>query len=287
MSIVKEAMVCNLQLGMWLGYRLDREASRTITEQSNAAQDAARVNKHLVPKETLKPVQQAATAIRTHFYLKTLPWKDNGDRLLTRAMYMSFIEEHEKLVGGFEDAVETFLKIDYPQARDRAEFRMGALFDPNDYPGTTMLRRKFYVNLDIDAVTEAGDFRVTMEQHQLDAVRVSMERAMQARLGRAMQDVWARLGETLGHFADKMGSDAIFRDSTVRNLEEIVDMLPGLNVLNDPELERIRQDIRASLIGYDPKDLRKDSGARSAAAQEAQRIMADMAGFMNAMKEAA
>lgn len=282
MSIVKECMTANLQIGVWMGYRLDKEASRNVTEQANANPDAARVNKHLVPKEALKPIVSAASAMRAHFYDKTLPWKDNGDRLLTRQLYMSFIEEHSRLRDAFHGTVKEFLYQTYPAARERSEFRMGDLFKDDDYPSVSALRSKFYINLDIDAVTEAGDFRVALDQDTLTNVRSDMEQAMQQRIGRAMGDVWARLSTTLEHFAAKMSSDEVFRDATVRNLEEIVELLPALNILNDPELERIRADIAASLVGYAPKDLRGDKAVRSVVAGEAQRIMGDMRGFMNA-----
>jgi hypothetical protein len=282
MSIVKECMVVNLQIGVWNGYKLDKEVSRRVTTDANADSDAARVNKHLVPKEALKQITTAMGAIRTHFYDNTLPWKDNGDRLLTRKMYQRFIEEHGRLAGEFNDAVSQFLDVGYPAARDRAAFRMGEMFKVGDYPEPAMLRHKFYVNLDIDAVTEAGDFRVNMDKSVVDNIRAEMQDAMQARLGKAMGEVWARLADTLGHFANKMAGDEIFRDSTVNNLEEIVELLPDLNILNDANLESIRQEIKAAIIGYSPKELRKDATVRNVAATEAKRIMDNMAGFMKA-----
>jgi hypothetical protein len=281
-SIVNNAMVLNLQIGIWKGYRLDREASAKVTKDAGADSDAARVNKHLVPKESLKEIERASTAIREHFYRKTLPWKDNGDRLLTRLMFRDFIEDHERLAGEFKDAVEQFLTKSYPEARERAAFRMGELFDLNDYPAPDSLRRRFYTNLDIDSVTDTGDFRVELEQAELDQVRASMEKAMGERLGRAMRDVWERLSEVVGHFAKKMGSEDIFRDATVRNIEELVDILPGLNVTNDPDLAAIGEEVKAKLAGYDPKDLRKKPEVRSQAALEAKEIMERMSGFMSA-----
>jgi hypothetical protein len=276
-------MVLNLQIGIWQGYRLDKEASRKVVEDANADGDAARVNKHLVPKEALKKIVTTSNSVRAHFYNKTLPWKDNGDRLLTRAMMLDFMPEHERLVGEFKDAVEEFITTGYPEARAKAEFRMGELFNPDDYPAPDSLRRRFYINMDIDAVTEAGDFRVEMEQDQLDSIRATMEGAMRDRLGKAMRDVWERLSEVIGHFAKKMGSDDIFRDATVRNVEELVDLLPGLNVLDDPDLKQIGDEIKAKLHGHDPKTLRKDKAARSQAAADAQAIMDRMAGFMSAL----
>lgn len=287
MSIVKDCMIVNLQVGIWLGYRLDKEASRALVKQAGADEDAARVNKHLLPKEDLRPVITAANALRSHFYTNTLPWKDNGDRLLTRKRYMRFIEDHSNLEKDFHREVDILLKTSYPRAREQAEFRMGDLFKSEDYPPPRDLVHRFYVNLDIDAVTEAHDFRVEMEQSQLDSIRRKMEDALRQRLQRAMTDVWERLATTLGHFAEKMEGDAIFRDSTVHNLQELVDLLPDLNVLEDPDLERIRQDIAKNLTGYEPADLRKHKGVRDGVKREAARIMDDMEGFMRAFGKAA
>jgi hypothetical protein len=262
-SITTNAMVLNLQIGIWQGYRLDKDASRKVTEDANAAGDAARVNKHLVPKESLKEIVSASNAVRAHFYERTLPWKDNGDRLLTRLMFQDFTAD--------------------PAARAKAEFRMGELFKAEDYPAAESLRRRFYINMDIDAVTEAGDFRVQMEASQLDGIRTSMETAMNERLGRAMFDVWDRLRTVVGHFATKMADgEAVFRDATVRNIEELVEILPGLNVTGDPDLDALADEVKRTLAGYAPVDLRKKPEVRAQAAKEAKDIMDRMSGFMNA-----
>lgn len=287
MSIVKECMITNLQIGMWMGYRLDKEASLRVTNEANAEADAARVNKHLIPKDVLKPVISAANAVRTHFYEKTLPWKDNGDRLLTRKLFQKFIKQHEELVGEFNQRVERFLSHDYAVARERARFRMGELFNSNDYPSAFELQTKFYCHLDIDPVSEAGDFRVSLDESHLNVIKQQIEQALRSRVGTAMTEVWGRLAETLSHFADKMSDDEqIFRNSTVIKLKEMVDLLPDLNIIDDANLERIRADIERHLVGYTPEDLRKNPANREAAATEAKRIMDDMAGFMNAFKGA-
>lgn len=288
MSIVEKAMVMNLQIGIWSGHRLDKEATRRVTEEANADDDAARVNKHLIPRPALKQITAAAAALRNHFYANTLPWKDNGDRLLTRALYTKFIQEHERLRERFDDAVNDFLTVGYPAAVDQASFRMGTMFNATDYPSPQYLRHRFYVTLDIDAVTQAGDFRVSMSQDEVDTIRSSMDRAMSDRLGKAMHDVWERLLKVVSHMAERLSDeDNVFKTSTLTNLEEMVDMLPALNIVDDPELEGIRQQIKMSLTGLDAKDLRSDLATRQQVAGEAKRIMDNMAGFMNAFAQAA
>ena len=287
MSITTNCMTVNLSLGIWQGYRLDKAASKKVTDDAGAEADAARVNKHLIPKESLKDIVAMSGQIRQHFYSKTLPWKDNGDRLLTRKLYAPFVETHQALVGEFRTAVEDFLSKTYPQAKMRAEFRMGDLFNPADYPASSELRHKFYVALDIDAVSEAKDFRVALDKESVATIRSDIETATNERLEKAMRSVWERLAQTVGHFAEKMAGDSVFRDSTITNLEELIDLLPGLNITADPNLTAVYEDLRRTLIGYDPKDLRKEPTVRYEAASEAQRIMQEMTGFMSAFGEAA
>ena len=285
MSIIKQCMIVNLFISNWTGYRLDKEMTRKVTEDAVADSDAARVNKHLVPKESFKEVVSASGALRTHFYDKTLPWSDNGDRLLTRLSYMDFMAEHSRLFDDWKSAVHDFLTVKYPSARDQAAFRMGAMFKASDYPSPGELQYKFGVKLDISPVATANDFRVEMDQVTTDAIRAEIEQAMQDKVAGAMRDLWDRLSVTVNHFAATMDQeDKIFRDSTVKNLEDIVESLPALNFLNDPRLTEIGNDLKAAIIGYSPKELRKDAQVRQNAAREAQNIAAKMAGFMAAFK---
>lgn len=282
MSITTQCMILNLRIGLWTGQRLDKQASARVTANASAAGDAASVNKHTVPKQALAPITAAASALRTHFYTHTLPWKDNGDRVLSRVRYQEFMQEHATLEAAFHQAVRMFCDVHYPSAIEQASFRMGDMFQADDYPSADALRSKFYVELDIDAITDAGDFRVEMDDDALDAVRAQMTQALAQRLERAMQDVWQRLATTLTHFAEKMQGDEVFRDSTVTNVEAIVAALPELNITNDPNLERVRQELVAVLAIVDPDTLRKHKDVRSAVSVDTQRIIDDMAGFMNA-----
>jgi len=282
-ALTERAMVLTLSISQWQGYRLDKEASRKVVEEAGAAKDAARVNKHLVPKEALAPIGTAANAIRDHFYEKTLPWYDNGGRLLTNKLYMPFIEQHERLVSAFNDAVNHFLSVEYLRAREKAAFRMGDLFKSADYPMVSELRYRFRATLEIAPLATANDFRVQIDEAHVERVRADIEKAALERVNKAQGDMWARLAKAVGHMADKFADpDAIFRDTTIHNLAELVELIPGLNVLEDPAVEEIRLAVKAKLVGVDPKDVRKDPAYRQELAGEAKAIVEKMSGFMNA-----
>lgn len=283
MSIVNECMIVNVRILLWMGHRYDKAASEALMQQAEAEADTARVNKRIIPQEALKHVTAAASSIRTHLREQTWPWKDNGDRLLMRKKHLKFMEEYNNRVARFDTAVDDFLNTTYKAERERAEFRMGKLFDEADYPPVKALRRKFSVALDIDAVTTANDFRVDMDEDAREQVRQSMEEAMQDRVNRTLTEVWTRLADKLKHYADTMKDDKkVFRDTTVSNLEEIIDVLPDMNIFGDKKLAKIGAEIKDKLIGYTPEQLRNEPDTRAYVAEEAQNLIDVMGGYMKA-----
>jgi hypothetical protein len=274
MNISKECLILNLQISSWQGYKLDRVTTAKVTNEAGAKSDAARVNKHIVSKECLTKITTAEGRVRVHFYDATLPWKDNGDRLLPRKNFVGFIQQHEKLVGEHKQAVRDFLDGgEYETAREQAEFRMGELFNPEDYPSVEDLRSKFQIKLDIDAVSRAYDYRLE-----------SNDAMIQARVNSAIANLWKRLADPLEKFAERMNDpDGKFRVNTIENLREMAELTKELNFTGDEELDRIRQEIENKLAGYAADDLRKDDTLRASVGAEADRILDQMRGFMRSM----
>jgi hypothetical protein len=284
MSIATNAMVVNLQICAWQGSKLDRSKSTAVTAEAGAEKDAANVNKHLVSRDDLKKLNAAAGALRLHFYSRTLPWKDNGDRLLPRKAYIKFMGEHGALVEVFETEAQDFIDRVYPAARDRAAFRMGDMFKDADYPEPQALREKLYVKLDIDAVTTASDFRVDMDADRLDAIKGSIEQAMTSRLQRAAREPWERVSAALERFIEHLPADRVLQARTVESLAELAETLPALNITSDPEIDKLCERITQLLSGVDLKAVRADGAARSHIKEQADAIMTDLSGFMAATR---
>ena len=287
MSIATETMVVSLQVGMWTGHRLDKDASHDVVVAHKADEGAARVNKHLIPKEALAPIVSAAQGMRNHLYRATFPWKDNGDRLLPRKRFVEFIAEHDTLKTEFMSAVTKFLEEDYPAVREQAEFRMGTLFKPEDYPPVSQLQHKFYATLDIDTVTEAGDFRCKIEGEAADRLRDEVTASVERRITGVMQEAWTRLAGQLESLHERLTSEKrkVIREAFLDNLNALVAMLPDMNITGDPNLSAIVTRVQDMLKGVDIKDLRSDDHVKKAVSAEAQEIMENMKGFMTAFGE--
>src|SRR6185312_17333824 len=163
----------------------------------------------------------------------------------------------------------------------------GGLFRENDYPTPSELRAKFSFETKVLPLPDASDFRVALGNEEKDRIKRQITAAVEASLQVGSRELWYRLYEAVQHMADRLtaykvtgnGVEHPFRDTVVTNLVKLVDVLPKLNITNDPELERLANRVRASLL-VDPKELRTSESVRNETAKAAADIAQHMAGYM-------
>ena len=67
--------------------------------------------------------------------------------------------------------------------------------------------------------------------------------------------------------------DAIFRDSLIGNIEELVSILPDLNVADDPNLAKLTENIQENICRFDADILRNNKEARKEAVMASKDIL--------------
>ena len=287
LGLSSRAMLCSLSISMWSARKHDREASEEIAQRHGAQPDAGRYHKVLLPKAALAEVQKIVSEARQEHYFMTLPWEDNGYRVLPAAAYMEdHTERMRQLSNQFTPAIDA-LTQQFGQLVEEARVRLGGLFRPEDYPAPEELRSKFSFETKVMPLPDAGDFRVTLGDEEKERIKRQITAAVEASLQVASRELWQRLYEAVSHLAERLqaykvtgdGIEHPFRDSVVTNLVKLVDILPKLNVTGDPELERLAAQVRASLL-VDPQELRKSESIRSETAKKASAICDRMAAYM-------
>jgi len=81
-ALSSRAMLCSLSISMWSARKHDPDASQEIAVRHGAQTDAGRYHKVLLPKEALAEIQKIVSDARQEHYFITLPWDDNGYRVL-------------------------------------------------------------------------------------------------------------------------------------------------------------------------------------------------------------
>lgn len=281
-------MLCSLSISMWSARKHDREASEEIASIHGAKSDAGRYNKVLLPKEALAEIQRIVSEARHEHCFMTLPWGDDGYRVLPAAAYLDHVAKMRNLSGRFSPAVDALVSRFEDLVR-AARTRLNGLFREEDYPSVAELRSKFSFETKVIPLPDANDFRVCLGDEEKERIKRQITASVEASLQAASRDLWQRLYEAVKHMADRLsayrvteaGIEHPFRDTVVSNLVRLVEVLPKLNVTRDPELERLTAQVGASLV-VDPKELRQSESVRTETAKAANAIAERMASYMGA-----
>jgi hypothetical protein len=280
MKLSEKAMLVNLKISVWTARKFDPKVTQEIERSHNTRGDIGRFNKALVSLKSVKKYQVIAGEIRTFHYANTLPWGDEGVRILPVKNYLDYTAKMREYKATFEGAIDEFIE-EYPRLLEQASYDLNSLFDYHDYPSVSELRNKFGIDVSFAPVPEGSDFRVTLAEDEVKSIQADIETRVRNSVQDAMYDVWNRLHTAIKHVTEKLRDpDAIFRDSLIGNVKELCDILPKLNLTDNPDLIGIIHQVQDEIAELKPETLRESPIDRQDAARKADEIAKKMSGYM-------
>jgi hypothetical protein len=285
MDISTRALLVNTTVRVWSGEKRDKAITREICTLKGAADNAVRANKSLLG-DHIHGVQTAERAVRQAVNERTLPWMDDGTRILKGAAFMAFTETMADPIRAFDSAVEAFI-AGYPEIQYEARARLGDAFLDSDFPPQSRLRERFGVKLTYLPVPSTADFRVNLSDEEIAAVRRNAEEALRGTVNDAVRALLDRLQEPVARLSTRLrlfrraSNGKVqhpFRDSLIDNVRAIVRLAPTLNLLDDPRIGELCADIEQHLTAHDPEQLRTSARLRESVADEADAILRRMQG---------
>lgn len=285
MSLSNKAMLVNLSISLWSARKYDKKVSQEVAVKHNTSDNVGRYNKNLLPVDSKSYAETVkfANEARVMHYKQTLPWNDNGSRILPAGNYLEYMKLLREQRAKFELAYTVFVS-EYPTLHTNAQAILNGLYDSKDYPSQAEMSRKFSFHVKVYPMPDKQDFRVSLGDGEVDSIREQIERDTNNAVANAMKDLYNRLHIAVSHMAEKLSDPkGIFRDSLVSNIRELCDLLPRLNLSGDATLEAKRIEIQRELASFEPEEIRNDARVRSELARKAQVIQNDLAGYMGAV----
>lgn len=273
-NLSKKAVLVTMIVSQYLAKGRSKEVDAKVTAHLKTKRKAGSTQIDLLDPKEVAHTKRAAYNIRKHFNRMTLPW-DEKSRILPSALYDQFQEKHKILVREFSNRVDEFA-IAFPSLLRKAENELGEeLYNLMEFPAITEIRSKFGVMLSYNPVPVSGDFRITLSNDEIDNIRQELDERNKAMLSRSMHDAWRRLHTVVQEMTEKINKPT-FRDSIVGNITDLVNILPGLNLGEDTELDRVREEVIERLCRYTPSELRNNSSKRSEIEIAAREIVGSM-----------
>lgn len=262
MVLKDKALIVSLTIRNWSGRKYDQTVTNEVDEKHDA-EDAGRFNKLLVELSEMRPITQVSGKLRTFLYKNTMAWGDNGDRILPAKRYFEFTKGLDKLVQKYNSVVQAFIQ-DYDMIKARRKSQLKDLYRETDYPSQHDLETRFRVKLHILPLTDESDFRLALNAEEVEVLRqrISVEitdrhtAAVGELMGRA-KSVVDRIIKTLTKETDKL----IFRDSMIGDVEDLVEIMPSLNYMNDPKIDELTKAMDNLIV--DPDHIRSDEDIKA------------------------
>ena len=278
-GVARSAMMVDLHISVYSGRKQDKATQGEVTTaKGSGSKKAASVYKNLFAEcKELDDLTKFQARARAEHYRLTLPWNDQGARLLPTASLLEYQQIMGRYRNEFERLVDAFLDK-YDTLVAAAAFQLGTLFDRKEYLSRAQVALRFRMESSFTPLPTSGDFRLDVESTVQRELVEQYERRMEAKLAQANQDSWSRLHEALLRLSDRLvvdedGKKRKFHDTMVTGALELCELLTVMNVTNDPELEKARRKVEEVLSGVTPKELRDEHSTRVQTKQQVDAIL--------------
>jgi hypothetical protein len=288
-SLSERAMLASLNIRRWQAALTDKKITAEVaTHHAVSEKRAGRYRKNAIDVEALsfKAVVSAASELRNQHYFYTLPWSQDGARILTTTMFAEYSAKMRTLRGDFGRAVAAFVQ-DYPRLKQAAKCELNGMYNEGDYP--TNIAAKFGVDVVIMPLPDSQDFRASLSDDTVADIKKAIQTELHKTTQLAMREPYERLYSHISRIVMRLSDKkAVFRDTLITGLADLCAILPGLNLTADAQLDDLRKRAEKMIANLDPQDLRDVPSVRRDVAREAAQIQHLMAGFMGpASSEAA
>jgi trehalose-6-phosphate synthase len=291
-NLQDRAMVASLTLRKPAMRKTDKRITTETNSTRGIAQHMGNYTKRLIAPEALDAIFHLDGQWRNWHLSITLPWGDNGDRLLPTPLFTTYAKRSREFEAARAPLVQAFVQA-YPQHYADAKHLLGADFNPADYPPAYTIADRFGASWHISEFPDPTDYRLpsSLSQQDADAIRAAAVASVQETLRDANLAIIKRLLEPVQHMVTKLraydaaqqpgydGPNVRFHDSLIENLEAVIALIPAFNIAGDPIVTDFARQC-VNLLAHAPEDLRTDHEARTQVADEADRIAAAMGQFV-------
>jgi hypothetical protein len=203
-------------------------------------------------------------------------------RILPMKLLGRFHEINTKFIAEKKAVWQDWADEDYADWRQSAPVRMGSLYKPEDFPSLGDCKERFRVEVDTMLISPAEQWRriATISEDLAATMEAASNEKVEAAVKAANAQTWKDVLGPLQNVITTFTKDKFkVHDSLIANILHIVEMVPALNLSNDPELNNLATRAKDVFSKITPDDLRKSAETRTMAMAQAQALVAEFEPF--------
>ena len=273
-GILSSALQVYLRISMWHGYVRDQEVEHEVVENAKADNNAAIFYKKLSSCPLFKKYKKLVSKARSQHYLLTMPWLDNGVRILPASLLLEYKNRVESLID-LINAEARHIAANRDALNEYAKIHLGELYKESDVPTAKDLESAFGATVEYWPMPKSGDWRIESERELIKELDAKLNAQVEQRYNTALSNTSKKILDCLRRLHKALLGKRLHA-STVEAFNELLDLIPHLNIGNDPEVTRVHKQLVESIGDLDVEDLRADKTLRTRKAAKLGAIIASM-----------
>lgn len=287
MSLHSSCTLVKLTIHSWDGFKKDKRVSEHIDVDFKTAGEAGNYNKRLLDKAVLKPITQTLNRARSEHARLTHAWCYDGVGLLPNELYFPYTAVMRDLQSSLDTHVDNLVQ-QLPIHIQNQRSKLGDLFRIDDYPQANEFKDRFSISLSFFPVPKSDHFVVDLAETEAQKLKTALTKELAQTQSAALRGLYDRVKDVVEHVYERLADPSnIFRDSLIKNVQQLVSVLPALNVFDDPVLNQVTNELKTKILIVDPDDLRTSKDARQEICDNAFDILALLKGEHAQLKQAA
>jgi hypothetical protein len=273
-SLKDRAMVVNVHISLWGARKQDDKVKREIEDIHNV-REVGSFTKKLMKSPHLEEINTKAGRIRKIYREMTLPWGDNGDRIITTDKYFEFLTTLGKETMEFDQLCDNFAYKVYVDQIEKERERLKTMFRESDYPHPDLIRDKFRLKTVFSPLTDGNDFRLAASDEINAILKAQMDHELQERVTTANDEILDKVRVVVMKMYETLSEPGKgFKSSLIGNVEALVDTIPTINIFNDTHITEVVEMLKPLCVNYDV--LKGNDSFRQEIAKKAFNVLQNM-----------
>lgn len=278
-ELTKKAMLAKVSFSIIGMRKKDTTATTKANNFLQTSQASGMYQKCRISRNNIIEVIRAKEKASALHRKLTTPFTKDGWGLIAADLVMGYSTDMGHYKQEFYAAVSD-VHNRWPAIVADEQKRLGPLFNQNEYPPQNKVKDFFSFEHELKVVPDEGHVILDLENEFIEEIKSDIRKKNQENMRRSIKDMWQRLFKPVANMADICSNDKRVYGTLIEKIEDIVDILPALNIINDADLNDMSNEIKSKLLGHtigqirDDKQLKRDMGAQADA------IAAKMRGYM-------
>ena len=215
-AIAAKAVLVQLHVRNWSETATDQNATQQVAHANNVSPGSGRYIKRLLNKRACEDVRRLGQDARKLHNDLTMPWDDQGTRLLPIKAYPKYKQSISSLMERRHDSTNQLL-FKYANHIQEAQNELGSLFNISDYPTPNELRATITMDWEFAEVPNGQHFRADLPEHERRRIQKDIEQRVAARINHGLEDLFRRISKHVTAASERLksnddGTDRLFKE---------------------------------------------------------------------------